>query len=153
MAESVQETKPPEPPPKPREVPKPIEPLHRDDAENRKRPQETQETAREEARDAAQSEYAKAVAAREPDGVSLTSELRKPAENTSEKAPENASESADDDSLAVSRPGREQGQSPETAERLQKLRDEGHGPQRHHDTTETHLKARLGTPLIPPWMV
>jgi hypothetical protein len=35
----------------------------------------------------------------------------------------------------------------DTAERMDVLRDEGHGPQRHHDPTDGQLQDRLGTPV------
>jgi len=38
----------------------------------------------------------------------------------------------------------------EINKRLDELRTEGHGPQRHLDPTDTHLSARLGDPIIDP---
>ncbi|MEV6493472.1 DddA-like double-stranded DNA deaminase toxin [Actinoplanes sp. NPDC051633] len=58
MAENVKETKPPEPPPKPREVPKPTE--RSDRSETPGRPPETQQSARQETREAVRAEHEKA---------------------------------------------------------------------------------------------
>jgi len=40
--------------------------------------------------------------------------------------------------------------SAETAARLNELRNQGHGPQRHHDPTDEQLAARMGDPILDP---
>lgn len=67
MAENVQEVKPPEPPPKPVEVPKPTELSNRSEAEAHGQPNESQQSAHQDARNAVQSEHAKATSGRGPD--------------------------------------------------------------------------------------
>lgn len=64
--------------------------------------------------------------------------------------PQDPETTAEDDNLGVSKPGREIDQSPETAARLSELRNEGHGPQRHHDPTDDQLTARMGDPVFDP---
>ncbi|MEV6490821.1 hypothetical protein AB0M20_19715 [Actinoplanes sp. NPDC051633] len=61
MAEDVREIKPPEPPPEPAEVPKPTELSNRSGAKAHGQPLESQLSAHQDAHDAAQSEYAKAL--------------------------------------------------------------------------------------------
>lgn len=63
---NIQEAKPPEPPPKPAEVPKPTEQSNRSETEDQRPPPESQQSAQQEARAAAQSEHAKATHDREP---------------------------------------------------------------------------------------
>lgn len=76
MAENVQEIKPPEPPPKPPEVPKPTEQLNRSEAKEHGQPNESQQSAQQDTRDAASSEHAKATNEREPDGLRPTPEFQ-----------------------------------------------------------------------------
>jgi hypothetical protein len=73
MAENVRETGPPEPPPKPPEVPKPTEQSSR--SETLARPDESQESAHRDARQAAQSEHAKATSGGDPEGLRPTPEV------------------------------------------------------------------------------
>ncbi|MEV6601722.1 hypothetical protein AB0M36_33440 [Actinoplanes sp. NPDC051346] len=76
MAENVQETKPPEPPPKPPEVPKPTERSNGSEVKDAGRSNETQQSAQQDTRNAAQSEHAKATNGREPDGLRPTPEFQ-----------------------------------------------------------------------------
>lgn len=75
MAEHLQETKPPEPPPKPPEVPKPTEHSSRAADKDHDQPDESQHSAQQDARDAAQSEHAKAMNGRQPEGPRATPEV------------------------------------------------------------------------------
>ncbi|MEU7615632.1 hypothetical protein AB0B27_05945 [Micromonospora rifamycinica] len=74
MVESVQETRLPEPPAKPQEVPKPTAQSERAEARDPGRPTESQLSAQQDARDAARSEHAAATDGREPDGPRSTPE-------------------------------------------------------------------------------
>jgi hypothetical protein len=87
---------------------------------------ETQHAAYENTRKAAAEEYVRALRDGTNDVTPETIELTK-----EETAPEHPVD-----------------QSSEADERLQTLRLEGHGPQRHHDPTDEQLAARVGTPKI-----
>lgn len=75
MAENIQETKPPEPPPKPLEVPKPTE-QKPNGSETSAQPQESQHSAQQDARNAASSEHTKATSGPEPEGLRPTAEFQ-----------------------------------------------------------------------------
>jgi len=78
MAENVPETRPPEPPPKPPEVPRPTERDRRTEGPTHGWPNETQQSAQQDARGAAQSEYAKAVAPEGNRTVELDDRVTRP---------------------------------------------------------------------------
>ncbi|WP_285685807.1 papain-like cysteine protease family protein [Actinoplanes sp. NBRC 103695] len=75
MAENIQETGSPEPPPKPAEVPKPTAQSNRAEAVENP-PPESQQSARQDARDSAHSEHRKATGVREPQGSYHTPEFQ-----------------------------------------------------------------------------
>jgi hypothetical protein len=76
MAENIQETRPPEPPPKPPEVPSPIEQPNRSKAEDHGQPNESQQSAQQDTRNAAHSAHALATSGREPDGLRPTPDFQ-----------------------------------------------------------------------------
>jgi hypothetical protein len=70
MAENIQEIPPPEPPPKPPEVPKPTG--QSNGSQIHRQPTESQQSAHEEMRNAARSEYAQATSAEDGEGLPPT---------------------------------------------------------------------------------
>lgn len=81
MADRVREDNPPEPAREASEVPKPAGEPSRAEAGDRQRPQDSQESAYQDARRVAASEHAKAIDRSEPDGSHRTPDSQSPPES------------------------------------------------------------------------
>ena len=101
MAENVWETGPPEPPPKPLEIPKPIEESNLPDT--LAQPDESQQSAHQDARDAVEAEHTKAMSERElEEPTASTPDHNASAPPEATDRPQGSVEAVDDRNEAVS---------------------------------------------------